>query len=79
MFIGRTDAEIEALILWPTDMKSWPTGKYPDAGKDWEQKSKEEKRMRWLDGITDLMYMSMSKLQDTVKDRKPGMLQSMGW
>ena len=35
--------------------------------------------MRWLDGITDLMYMSLSKLQDTVKDRKPGMLQSMGW
>ena len=79
MFIGRTDAEIEALILWPPDMKSWLTGKYPDAGKDWGQKSKEEKRMRWLDGITDLMYMSLSKLQDTVKDRKPGMLQSMGW
>ena len=34
--------------------------------------------MRWLDGITDLMFMSLSKLRDIVKDRKPGMLQSMG-
>ena len=79
MFIGRTDAEIEALILWPPDIKSWLTGKEPDAGKDWGQKKKEEKRMRWLDGITDLMFMSLSKLRDIVKDRKPGMLQSMGW
>ena len=40
MFIGRTDAEAEAPILWLPDAKSWPTGKDPDAGKDWRQKEK---------------------------------------
>ena len=40
IFIGRTDTEAEAPILWPPDVKSWLTGKYPDAGKDWRQKQK---------------------------------------
>ena len=40
MFIGRTDAEAEVLILWPPDAKSWLTGKNPDAGKDWRQEKK---------------------------------------
>ena len=38
IFIGRTDAEAEALILWPPDAKGWLIGKDPDAGKDWRQK-----------------------------------------
>ena len=37
IFIGRTDAEAEAPILWPCDMKSQLIGKDPDAGKDWGQ------------------------------------------
>ena len=40
IFTGRADAEAEAPILWPTDAKSRPTGKYPDAAKDWRQKEK---------------------------------------
>ena len=40
MFIGRTDAEAEAPILWPPDAKSWLIGKDPDAGKDWGQEEK---------------------------------------
>ena len=37
---GRIDAEVEALILWPPDVKSWLTGKDLDVGKDWRQKEK---------------------------------------
>ena len=40
IFIGRTDAEAEALILWPPDAKSWLIGKDPDGGKDWREKEK---------------------------------------
>ena len=40
IFIGRTDAEAEALVLWPFNMKSQLTGKDPDAGEDWWQKEK---------------------------------------
>ena len=37
IFIGRTDVEVEAPILWPYDAKSQLIGKDPDAGKDWRQ------------------------------------------
>ena len=40
IFTGKTDVEAEAPILWPPDVKSWLTGKDPDAGKDWEQEEK---------------------------------------
>ena len=41
IFIGRTDAEAEAPVLWPPDVKSWLTRKDPNAGKDWRQEEKE--------------------------------------
>ena len=40
VFIGRTDAEAETTILWPTHGKSWLIGKDPEAGKDWGQEEK---------------------------------------
>ena len=56
IFIGRTDAEAEAPILWPPNMKSWLPEKAPDAGKDWRQEEKgvtEDEMVgwhHWLDG-----------------------------
>ena len=50
IFIGRTDADAEALILWPPDAKSRLIGKDPDAGKDWRQEKgmTEDEMVRWL-------------------------------
>ena len=64
VFIGRTDTKAETPILWPPDSKNWLVGKDRDAGEDWGQEEKE--RMRWLDNITDLMHMGLSKLLELV-------------
>ena len=50
IFTGRTDAEAETPIVWPPDMKSWLSGKDPDAGKDWRQEEKgttEDEMVGW--------------------------------
>ena len=70
IFIGRADTKTEALILWLPHGKSWLTGKDPDAGKDWGQEEKGTTEDEMLDGITDSMDMSLSKLQERVKERE---------
>ena len=70
IFIGRTDAEASASIVWSPDVKSRLIGKDPDAGKDWGQEEKGETENELADDITDLMGINLGKLQEMVRDRE---------
>ena len=78
IFIGKTDAEGEAPILWPPDAKNWLIGKDPDAGKDWRQ---EEKGMtnddHWMASLTQWTWVWASSGR-WWWTRKLGVLQSTG-
>ena len=76
IFIGRTDAEDEALILCPPDAKNWLTGKDPDVGTDWRW---EENRMTdgWMASPTQKTWVWVNSRSWWWTGR-PGMPQSIG-
>ena len=82
IFIGRTD--VEALIIWPPDAKSWLTGKDLDAGKDWEWEkgTREDEMVRWhhqLDGHEFEQAPGVGDAQGSLVCYSPWVSKSQTW
>ena len=78
IFIGRTDAEAKAPILWPPDGESWLTGKTLMLGKTEGRRGRGWQRMWWLDGITNSMYMGLGRLGSWLWTGRPDVLRFVG-
>ena len=70
IFTGRTDAEAEIPILWPSDEKSRLTGKESDAAKDWRQEEKGMTKDEMVGWHHQLVDVSLNKLQEMLKNRE---------
>ena len=70
VFTGRTEAEVATPVLWPPHAKTWLIGKTLMLGGIEGRRRRGWQRMRWLDGITLLMAMGLSKLRELVIDRE---------